>query len=140
MSAAATISSIVTPGGRVKAYANLETSRTTSEVIGPAIASALHSVMGVAALLVDAASLLFSAGNVRAMKLYGGGAGRQERMWTRLKRGIHLNWGDPVLRGSSSAAARSIVVSPHRRPYRPIMAWAPTSLWVSDQCRARDLR
>jgi MFS family permease len=47
----ATISAIVPVDGRVQAYSRLETSRTGSEVIGPAIGSLLYAFMGVAALL-----------------------------------------------------------------------------------------
>ena len=45
----------------VRAYSRLEGSGSVSEVGGPSIAAGLYSVLGVAALLVDAASYLFSA-------------------------------------------------------------------------------
>ena len=96
----ATISAIVPVDGRVQAYSRLETSRTGSEVIGPAIGSILYAFMGVAALLADAASFLFSAGNISAMRPYGVEVARKAPMWQRLKAGIALNWGDPVLRGT----------------------------------------
>jgi MFS family permease len=96
----ATISAIVPAGGRVKAYSHMESSRTVSEVVGPAVASFLYAVMGTAALLVDAVSFLFSAGNIRAMQPYGVEVVRKAPMWTRLKAGVRLNWDDPVLRGT----------------------------------------
>jgi MFS family permease len=96
----ATISSIVPADGRVKAYSHLEGSRTVSEVVGPAIASFLYQVLGTASLLVDAASFLFSAGNIRAMRPYGVRPERKAPMWARLKAGVRLNWDDPVLRGT----------------------------------------
>jgi MFS family permease len=96
----ATISSIVRADGRVKAYSHMEGSRTVSEVVGPAIASGLYQLMGTASLLVDAASFLFSAGNIRAMRPYGVRPERKAPMWSRLKAGVRLNWNDPVLRGT----------------------------------------
>jgi predicted MFS family arabinose efflux permease len=96
----ATISAIVPPGGRVKAYANMESSRTVSEVVGPAIAGGLYRFLGTASLLVDAVTFLVSAANLRAMQPYGVKAARREPMWARLKAGVRLNWNDPVLRGT----------------------------------------
>jgi MFS family permease len=96
----ATISAIVPGDGRVKAYSHMESSRTVSEVVGPAIASGLYQLMGTASLLVDAASFLFSAGNIRAMRPYGVPAVHKDPMWTRLTAGVRLNWRDPVLRGT----------------------------------------
>src|SRR5690242_20438897 len=80
----ATISAIVPPGGRVRAYSHMESSRTVSEVVGPAVASGLYQLLGTASLLVDALSFLFSAGNIRAMRPYGVPAVRKDPMWTRL--------------------------------------------------------
>ncbi|MFF1798361.1 MFS transporter, partial [Kitasatospora sp. NPDC058263] len=45
----------------VRAYSRLEGSGSVSEVAGPSIAAGLYSALGVAALLVDAASYLVSA-------------------------------------------------------------------------------
>ncbi|WP_319462751.1 MFS transporter [Micromonospora sp. RTP1Z1] len=96
----ATISAIVPVEGRVRAYSRLETSRTSSEVVGPAIASGLYSLLGLAALLVDAASFLVSAASIKAMRPYGATLARKDPMWTRLMAGIRLNWQDRVLRGT----------------------------------------
>ncbi|HEX6873973.1 MAG TPA: MFS transporter [Micromonosporaceae bacterium] len=119
----ATIASIVPAEGRVKAYSNLETSRTTSDVIGPGIASGLYSLMGVASLLVDAVTFLFSAGCIQAMKPYGGGAGRQQSMWTRLKRGVRLNWNDPVLRGTLLGTLLANIGGPIFVTVLPVLAY-----------------
>lgn len=126
----ATIASIVAPEGRVKAYSNLETSRTTSEVIGPAIASGLYTLLGVAALLIDAATFLFSAANIRAMKPYGGGAGKQQPMWTRLKRGVRLNWDDPVLRGTLLGTLLANIGGPIFVTVMPVLAYRGLGLSV----------
>lgn len=96
----ATISAIVPVDGRVQAYSRMETSRTSSEVVGPAIASGLYALMGVASLIADAISFLFSAANIKAMKPYDVAVVEKAPMWTRLKAGVRLNWHDPVLRGT----------------------------------------
>ncbi|MFC3735054.1 MFS transporter, partial [Actinoplanes nipponensis] len=96
----ATISAIVPIGGRVRAYSHLEGSRSAAEVVGPAVAGVLYRLLGVASLLVDAATFLFSAATVRAMRPYGARSPQREPMWTRLVAGVRLNWNDPVLRGT----------------------------------------
>jgi MFS family permease len=126
----ATIASIVDPDGRVKAYSNLETSRTTSEVVGPAIASGLYAVLGVASLLADAVTFLFSAGSIRAMRAYGGGAGKQQPMWTRLKRGVHLNWSDPVLRRTLMGTLLANIGGPIFVTVMPMLAYRGLGLSV----------
>jgi len=126
----ATIASIVSPEGRVKAYSNLETSRTTSEVVGPAIASGLYVAMGIFALLVDAVSFLFSAGSLRAMKPAGGGKGRQESMWARLVHGIRLNWSDPVLRGTLQGTLLANIGGPIFVTVMPLLAYRGLGLSV----------
>ncbi|MFI7602490.1 MFS transporter [Actinoplanes sp. NPDC049681] len=96
----ATISAIVPDGERVRAYAHLEGSRSVAEVVGPAVASGLYRLLGVASLLVDAASFLFSAAMVRTMRPYTVRPARPQPMWARLVAGVRLNWHDPVLRGT----------------------------------------
>ena len=59
-------------------------------MVGPAIASGLYVLLGVTSLLADAFSFLFSASCIRAMRPAGGGAGRHEPMWHRLKHGIRF--------------------------------------------------
>ena len=127
----ATIASIVPPEGRVKAYSHLETSRTTSEVVRPAIASALYVAMGIGALVVDAATFLFSAGTIRAMKPAGGGNGRQESMWTRLVHGIRLNWSDPVLRGTLQGTLLANIGGPIFVTVMPMLAYRGLGLSVA---------
>ncbi|GIG64491.1 MFS transporter [Phytomonospora endophytica] len=126
----ATISAITTGEGRVKAYSNMETSRTTSEVVGPAIASGLYQLMGVASLLVDAVTYLLSAAGIRAMRPYGGGAGRSQSMRTRLKRGFLLNWNDRVLRGTMLATLLSNIGGPIFVVVMPILAYRGLNLSV----------
>ncbi|MEV0344991.1 MFS transporter [Nonomuraea sp. NPDC050680] len=82
----------------VRAYSRLEGSSTVSEVAGPSIAAGLYHVLGVAALLVDAASYLVSAACFRAMRPWGVKAVQQGSVWSRLVLGFRLNWADPVLR------------------------------------------
>lgn len=126
----ATIASIVPANGRVEAYSRLEASRTTSEVIGPSIASGLYVVMGVAALLVDALTFLFSAGAIRTMASCGGGAGRQQSMWSRLTHGIRLNWNDPVLRGTLQGTLLANIGGPIFVTVLPILAYRGLGLSV----------
>jgi MFS family permease len=126
----ATIASIVAAPGRVKAYANLETSRTTSEVLGPAVASGLYQVLGIASLLVDAATFLFSAGSIRAMRPCGGGQGRTQSMWARLVAGIRLNWTDPVLRGTLLGTLLANVGGPIFVTVLPLLAYRGLGLSV----------
>ena len=55
------VSTIVAPTELVRANSRLETSRTVAEVGGPSVAAGLYAGLGIAALLVDAATYLFSA-------------------------------------------------------------------------------
>ncbi|MFG2041120.1 MFS transporter [Dactylosporangium sp. NPDC048998] len=119
----ATIASIVGPDGRVKAYSHLEASRTTSDVVGPAVASGIYVLLGAGALLVDAATFLFSAVQIRAMKPYGGGGGRQESMWRRLAHGVRLNWTDPVLRRTLQGTLLANIGGPIFVTVLPILAY-----------------
>ncbi|OLB74062.1 MAG: hypothetical protein AUI14_24580 [Actinobacteria bacterium 13_2_20CM_2_71_6] len=126
----ATISAIVPTDGRVKAYSQMESSRTVSEVVGPAIASGLYQLMGTASLLVDAASFLFSAGNIRAMAPYGVQKVRKDPMWTRLKAGVRLNWQDPVLRGTVLGTTLLNMGGPIFVTVLPILAYRGLNLSV----------
>jgi MFS family permease len=119
----ATIASIVEPDGRVKAYSHLEASRTTSDVVGPAVASGIYVLLGAGALVVDAATFLFSALQIRSMRPYGGGAGRQESMWKRLAHGVRLNWTDPVLRRTLSGTLLANIGGPIFVTVLPILAY-----------------
>lgn len=82
----------------VRAYSRLEGSGSVSEVAGPSIAAALYSALGVAALLVDAASYLVSAACFRRMPPWGERTVVTGSVWRRLTLGFRLNWQDPVLR------------------------------------------
>ncbi|GAA3022724.1 MFS transporter [Streptosporangium longisporum] len=82
----------------VGAYSRLEGSRTVSEVAGPSVAAGLYHALGVAALLVDAATYLVSALCLRAMRPWGTRTVQHGSVLSRLSLGFRLNWADPVLR------------------------------------------
>jgi MFS family permease len=82
----------------VRAYSRLEGTRSVAEVGGPSLAAALYQALGVAALLVDAASYLVSALCFRAMRPWGVPTVQTGSVWSRLSLGFRLNWADPVLR------------------------------------------
>ncbi|NUO60352.1 MAG: MFS transporter [Hamadaea sp.] len=126
----ATIAAIVPGDGRVKAYANLETSRTASEVVGPAIAGVLYQLMGVASLVVDAVTYLVSAGSIRAMQPYGSAVERKESMWARLKQGVLLNWRDPVLRRTVQGTLLANIGGPIYVTVMPMFAYRGLGLSV----------
>ncbi|GGQ68142.1 MFS transporter [Couchioplanes azureus] len=126
----ATISSIVPADGRVQAFSHLESSRTTAEVVGPAVASVLYRLLGVASLLVDAITFLFSAATVRAMQPYGVRKQQHEPMWTRLVAGVKLNWNDPVLRGTILGTTLLNLGGPIFVTVMPILAYRGLHLSV----------
>jgi MFS family permease len=82
----------------VRAYSRLEGTGSVSEVAGPSIAAGLYSALGVAALIVDAASYLISAACFRFMRPWGVRTVQTGSVWARLTLGFRLNWADPVLR------------------------------------------
>ncbi|MFL6110790.1 MAG: MFS transporter [Catenulispora sp.] len=126
----ATIANVVPAEGRVAAYSNMETSRTAAEVVGPAVASFLYQVMGIAALLVDAGSYLFSAGAIRSMRGYGERKKIEQSMGERLKAGVRLNWTDPVLRGTLIGTFIMNVGGPVYVTVMPILAYRGLHLSV----------
>ncbi|GAA4985590.1 MFS transporter [Kitasatospora paranensis] len=92
------VPAVVSKDHLVRAYSRLEGSRSVSEVAGPSIAAGLYSALGVAALLVDAASYLVSAVCFRSMHPWGERTVVQGSVRERLTLGFRLNWADPVLR------------------------------------------
>jgi len=126
----ATISAIVPADGRVKAYSHMESGRTVSEVVGPAIASGLYQLLGAVSLLVDAVTFLFSAANIRAMQPYGVRPEQRDPMWTRLTAGVRLNWNDPVLRGTVLGTTLLNVGGPIFVTVTPILAYRGLNLSV----------
>ncbi|MEV7181969.1 MFS transporter [Kitasatospora sp. NPDC093679] len=92
------VPAVVPKDDLVRAYSRLEGSRSVSEVSGPSIAAALYSALGVAALLVDAASYLVSALCLRSMPSWGDRTPVTGSVRERLTLGFRLNWSDPVLR------------------------------------------
>jgi MFS family permease len=92
------VPAVVPKDDLVRAYSRLEGSRSVSEVAGPSIAAGLYSALGVAALLVDAASYLVSALCFRSMRPWGERTVVEGSVRERLTLGFRLNWADPVLR------------------------------------------
>ncbi|WP_327675353.1 MFS transporter [Kitasatospora sp. NBC_00458] len=92
------VPAVVEKDQMVRAYSRLEGSNSVSEVAGPSIAAGLYSALGVAALVVDAASYLVSAACFRSMRPWGERNVVEGTVWERLTAGFRLNWADPVLR------------------------------------------
>jgi len=68
----------------VRAYSRLEGTRSVAEVSGPSIAAALYHALGIAALVVDAASFLVSAVCIRFMQPFGEKTVATGSVWSRL--------------------------------------------------------
>jgi MFS family permease len=126
----ATISATVPPEGRVDAYSHMESSRTVAEVVGPAIASAVYVLMGAFSLLIDAATFLFSASNIRAMRPYATKPVHTDSMRTRIGIGIRLNWDDRILRGTVLGATLLNMGGPIFVTVMPILAYRGLGLSV----------
>ncbi|MFH9349738.1 MFS transporter [Kitasatospora sp. NPDC017646] len=92
------VPAVVPEDGMVRAYSRLEGSGSVAEVAGPSVAAALYGALGVAALLVDAASYLVSAVCFRYMRPWGERTVEEGSIRERLTLGFRLNWADPVLR------------------------------------------
>ncbi|KQV09825.1 MULTISPECIES: MFS transporter [unclassified Kitasatospora] len=107
----------------VRAYSRLEGSRSVSEVAGPSIAAGLYSALGVAALLVDAASYLVSALCFRSMPSWGEKTVASGSVWQRLTIGFRLNWSDPVLRRVVLAAVTLNCGGPIFVTVLPVLAY-----------------
>jgi MFS family permease len=107
----------------VDAYSRLEGSGSVSEVAGPSIAAGLYSALGVAALLVDAASYLVSAVCFRFMQPWGEKTIVRGSVWERLTLGFRLNWADPVLRRVVVAAVTLNSGGPVFVTVLPILAY-----------------
>jgi MFS family permease len=114
----------------VRAYSRLEGTRSVSEVAGPSIAAGLYSALGVAALLVDAASYLFSATCFRFMRPWGVRTLPVGSVWSRLTLGFRLNWADPVLRWVVVAAITLNSGGPIFVTVLPILAYRGLGLSV----------
>ncbi len=114
----------------VRAYSRLEGTHSVSEVAGPSIAAGLYSALGVAALLVDAASYLVSAACFRYMRPWGVRTVQEGSVWSRLTLGFRLNWADPVLRRVSIAAITLNSGGPIFVTVLPILAYRGLGLSV----------
>ena len=115
----------------VRAYSRLEGSGSVSEVAGPSIAAGLYSALGVAALLVDAASYLVSAVCFRYMRPWGERTVQEGSVWSRLTVGFRLNWADPVLRRVVVAAVTLNSGGPIFVTVLPILAYRGLHLSVA---------
>jgi MFS family permease len=120
----------VPPDRLVGAYSRLEGSRTVSEVAGPSIAAGLYHLLGVAALLVDAASYLVSAACFGTMRPWATGKVQQGSVWSKLGLGFRLNWADPVLRRVIVAAVTLNSGGPVFVTALPVLAYRGLGLSV----------
>lgn len=114
----------------VRAYSRLEGTRSVSEVAGPSVAAGLYSALGVAALLVDAASYLVSSVCFRYMRPWGVRTVQEGSVWSRLTMGFRLNWADPVLRRVCVAAITLNSGGPIFVTVLPILAYRGLGLSV----------
>jgi MFS family permease len=114
----------------VRAYSRLEGTGSVSEVAGPSIGAGLYHALGVAALLVDAASYLISAVCFRYMRPWGEKTVQTGSVWSRLSIGFRLNWADPVLRRVVVAAVTLNSGGPIFVTVLPILAYQGLGLSV----------
>ncbi|WP_441249497.1 MFS transporter [Kitasatospora sp. McL0602] len=124
------VPAVVSKDHLVRAYARLEGSGSVAEVAGPSIAAGLYSALGVAALLVDAASYLVSALCFRAMPAWGERTVVQGSVWQRLTLGFRLNWADPVLRRVVLAAVTLNCGGPVFVTVLPVLSYRGLGLTV----------
>ncbi|MFJ2865723.1 MFS transporter [Kitasatospora sp. NPDC087314] len=117
------VPAVVPEDGMVRAYSRLEGSGSVSEVAGPSIAAALYGALGVAALLVDAASYLVSAVCFRYMSPWGERTVDPGSIRERLALGFRLNWADPVLRRVVLAAVTLNCGGPVFVTVLPVLAY-----------------
>lgn len=115
----------------VRANARMEGSRTVTELGGPAVAGGLYQLLGVAALLVDAATYLTSAVAVRAMRPFGerasraatGAAAVGRTVLARSRAGMRRNWSDPILRRSTAGTLLANIGGPIFVTQMPVLAY-----------------
>ncbi|MFD8782722.1 MFS transporter [Kitasatospora sp. NPDC059599] len=117
------VPAVVPEDGMVRAYSRLEGSGSVAEVAGPSVAAALYGALGVAALLVDAASYLVSAACFRSMRPWGERTVEAGSIRERLTRGFRLNWADPVLRRVVLAAVTLNCGGPVFVTVLPVLAY-----------------
>jgi MFS family permease len=114
----------------VRAYSRLEGTNSVSEVAGPSVGAGLYHALGVAALLVDAATYLVSAVCFRFMRPWGERTVQTGSIWARLSLGFRLNWADPVLRRVVVAAVTLNSGGPIFVTVLPILAYQGLGLSV----------
>jgi MFS family permease len=117
------VTAIVPATELVRANSRLEASRTTAELGGPAAAGWLYNALGAAALLVDAATYLFSAACLRLMRPCGGRGGTGATLWSRLGVGVRANLRNPVLRKSTAGTLLANIGGPIFVTQLPVLAY-----------------
>jgi hypothetical protein len=117
------MASIVEHRELVRGNSRMEASRTVSELGGPAFAGLLYQVLGVAALLVDAFSYLFSAAAIRAMGAFGKPALNGQKILARSWAGMRTNMTDPVLRKSTAGTLLANIGGPIFVTQMPVLAY-----------------
>lgn len=117
------ITAVVAKGELVRGNSRLEASRTTAELGGPAAAGWLYNALGAAALLVDAATYLFSAACLQSMKPCGGRGGNGATLWSRLAVGVRANLRHPVLRKSTAGTLLANIGGPIFVTQLPVLAY-----------------
>jgi MFS family permease len=117
------IATIVEHRELVRGNSRMEASRTVSELSGPAFAGWLFQGLGVAALLVDAFSYLFSAAAIRTMRPFGKPALNGQRILTRSWEGMRTNLRDPVLRKSTAGTLLANIGGPIFVTQMPVLAY-----------------
>jgi MFS family permease len=106
----------------VRGNAQMEASRTVSDLGGPALAGGLYQLLGVTALVADALSYLFSAVMIRAMRPFGRPTARRP-VWSRAREGLRRNWADPVLRRSTWGTLLANLGGPIFVTQLPVLAY-----------------
>jgi MFS family permease len=117
------MASILRPAELVRGNARIEGSRTVSELAGPAAGGGLYQGIGVAALLVDAATYLLSAAAIRSMRPFGRTSGNGQRILARSLVGLRRNWTDPVLRRSTAGTLLANIGGPIFVTQMPVLAY-----------------
>jgi len=116
------ISAIVPASELVRGNSRLETSRTVAELGGPALAGLAYHLLGVVALVVDAASYLVSAVCLRSMRTRTPRVSGV-RLWSRLGVGVRRNWQDPVLRRCTAGTLLANIGGPIFVTQLPVLAY-----------------
>lgn len=125
------LSHVVEKPQLVAGNSRMESSRTVAELGGPSLAAGLYALLGVASLVVDAFSYLFSAACLRTMQPVGVGQERRSvALLPRLWFGIKENWNDPVLRRCTAGTLCANLGGPIFVTQMPVLAYKGLGLGV----------